>query len=1485
MGFEDLIREIRRLRQSIEAGNRQPDFTNIQNIGANLNLDVSGVIAELTQLASIDVDLSGLLAQIQQLEAASIGGRIDRSTFNQERERLTGLAGNLNVDVTDTFDEIERGSQFAGESFQDLAQRVFFFREALGTIGSAVQAFISPLRQAVNAAEAFNQTALQTQILFAANTRSFNAAGEEIFSFTERIKGSQDEFIELNKRLEIATQSVAGLTTARLNNVAAQVAQSINQVQGQSQQFVGDLEVIEALVPSISSALSTLQIPEFQDAQELRALLSGDFNNPDALLAQRLGITRAEGEIARAEGRFVDLLLERLKPFEEGNKLAAQSLTNVLSNFQDISERLSRSLGAGLLEPIANEANKVFGELATGTEALDLTERVQSVRGYQAALKSVTDIQQQIDEGIGTLTENQVEALERSRDAFREQADLIKEGVDFDIDSTNIEDLEEQLANAPQSLVDNVDEFFITFGQRLGTLLDELFTSTRELISLLNNVGVTDAIQSSAEFAEGLVSATTGVLKGINAGLEVTNNLLEKANSLTTGFADGLQGVLELQTQELGRTGDVLEATGDAAIRIPGTLFKVAALNKSASLFDRIGRALGAISRLPIISSITSVTSSLSKIPLIGGGLTKVVSQFGLLGKLLPGVGQALLAFDAFKFSFDFTRAITGAKGAEEELVQISGNIADGFTSEVDTILEKYSGLGELVGDELNVAANRIRNTREAIQEEIARLSEPQEELGGRSFIESIVNKEARKEAEDNLAQLQEALEELDKQAITTGVNLERTAAKAIAPQGTLGANFANKLNNDFIKLRDNIDEIGSAELSKFFTTFIQNLEQGVEAGAISASEAVEKLLELDEQDKIPLSERQQILGKIVALRDKELQLTNSLVDFETQIAKLKIESGELTGSESRALEANLRLQKATNSVLANRQKLADINRLAEQEQIDPQERLKVQGELNKALAEEQAARANIATVQAQSDFDAAQRAIDSRLTSQRELLALNKAQTLESQELIKASIQNTELEKLDLELSQQKLRNLEEQLANTRDSSKIKDIEVQIEKQGLEIAQRRVALVEKEIAAQESLIQARIREQKILSTDSQAQDVALTIGGLVSNEELAVRNANREAQEALLELTIRTNAEIQDTEKILQSELRLFQAVKAEEEARLALASKRSSLLELELRRQGFSRAEIELRLQEQNTKLAEDRLAAQRESFDFLESVGIPVNRQNEDVLSNQLDIINSQRKELEAFVRLREDETSNITRANRELSKTLSLQDSLLGKIEAATRQRGQNRLEGLSQTASQLDRLEDENITLAERGQILRELSRVSSNAAALAGAGKLEGARKELEDSINQERLKVQNEEERIANVRLDVEQKIAQLRNASAQAELEAERARALQIEDSTTREAVLTSLDTQEQLLGLESRLLSQDPSELNIDDFRPLTKVAEIPQVQTEQTEVFKSLLNEVKGLKDIINNIEIEPQVNLNIAGANRDPLIENKLLRGL
>lgn len=1493
--LDDLLKEIRELRKAVERNEvTRAEFdrrtATIRGGAQSLGVNFDEQLQDLRTIANFNLDLSGLVNQLTELDRLARNQQVDRETFEQQAQTLTIRAEANNLpDISNELDRIRENADFSGESFEDLTRRIFFFREAVQTLVGSISGLVAPFREAVESAEAFNQNLLQTRILFSANTRSFDAFGNEIFDFQKRIAATREEFAQLQKDLEISTQSIAGLTTAGLNEILAQTTQNIANLQGQSTRFVSDVDILRNLVPQLAAALGTLQIDSFQVPQELRALLTGDVSNPDALVAQRLGLTRTEVDQARAQGRFVDLLEERLAPLVAGNQLAANSLTNIISNFQDINERLQRGLGEGLLEPLTTNLGAAFAEITVGDESIqNLNETLSETQRRLNAIRSIQNIQATID--AGGLTDNQAQQLRASQERFAEGAGLEVEVALAITDTTDLEaqiaKIESDLEAAPEPLANQLENFIINLGNNLGMLLDEALKATRELVSLLNNVGVTQVLQDLGDFTIGVVRATTGITRAINATLGGVNSVFESFRGQSTEEFEAIQGAAELTATQFGRLGDLSNAATDSLSKLTGTLFKAGGLIALPKLLTTITGALGNIFKLLSSSPLTptfaaianlqgGIAGLLSQIPILGGFLGNLVTRFTALGRIIPGIGQALIALDAFKFTFRGVRALLGFTEAEREFAESAANIRSVLEQTADNVIDRYAGLGQLVGSDLINAQQQFAGEAVALQEEIDRI---------REALPSLVDKGAREQAEGELDLLVDKLDELKQAANDAGVELERTAPKALTALGTIGSKLASDITNDFEKLVNNIDAIGSQQLPKFVQNFVSNLEEGVTNGVITATDAVEKLLALEAEDRIAIEDRKPILELINKLREQELNNATQLLDIEGQINNLKVEAGELSRGEADNLDAQLRLQKAIATEESKRQRLADLRRSAEITELDPQLLQQAEAELTQAVAESAAARANIRTTEAETAARVAQRAVDEALNAEQALFEERKRLAIETGSAIELDLASSEVrleqQQAELNAAVDRLAILNQQITGTEDLSKRQELETEANQQSLDIERQKTGLLEAEIALENQLLDTRLRLFNLEVNQAQAETEAAQRVGQITQEQSRLIQAQNSLSQAEVKLQNELSRERQDQEKIASAQLEVERARTQELEAQIAVINSRDVRSEVRLEQQA---QEGLITRSEQQAELARQQVERTRERIALLEQIG---GGDSIRVEQERLQLLLDQKAQTESILAIEEERLNNNNRLLNRVRENFSLIDNIAGQIESRINQANQTRIADASEEVQQAEELiaRLEGASSGERTQILRELSTINSNAAQLAGTGNLEQALSSLDtqrNNILELQEEARREEEAAANKRLEIEQRIAEIRFQSTLNELELERIRAQQIEDPAARQETLDLINDQEGLIRLQQEL-QRDPDSV---DFGDIDRAIQQQGSTGDDDRNTLRLISTVEELTNIVRQLEVSPTVEVNMQGSQQDNLLPSKLLLGL
>lgn len=230
---------------------------------------------------------------------------------------------------------------------------------AAGVVG--IHAVTNGLKGAVERGIQFNRTIEDSRLGIAAILKQFNPGAFK--NFSDALAASGNALDQLKRK---AVESPASF---------AQLVQGFQGITGAATSAGVALNDQVELVVLMSQALAGLGIRSEQLLQESRALITGNINE-DAMAARILGITRADIEQARQQGRVYDFLRERLSAFSEAGKIGTQNLSVALSNLGDVAEQKLGAITLPIFEAIKrgvlgltqaiNEANltAAFGGIA-----------------------------------------------------------------------------------------------------------------------------------------------------------------------------------------------------------------------------------------------------------------------------------------------------------------------------------------------------------------------------------------------------------------------------------------------------------------------------------------------------------------------------------------------------------------------------------------------------------------------------------------------------------------------------------------------------------------------------------------------------------------------------------------------------------------------------------------------------------------------------------------------------------------------------------------------------------------------------------------------------------------------------------------------------------------------------------------------------------------------------------------------------------------
>lgn len=358
-----------------------------------------------------------------------IGGRLD------DLEQLGDIALGTGQKVVKTFQAIASASptNILGTTFSASTTGALELSKRLSSLGYTVFGVtqsVDLLRTTFGSL--FDETVgreikLQETLL---RTKTALASTADVAVNGKRITDPYQAILKLDKPIN---EAVANIRTRSLE-IAGTTSDAIIQVFGvvssQIGEIGGGLKDAEDLAITFSAALGTLGLSDpFYATQEIRSILTGTIDQ-NSVLARSLGLTNEEVAKAKtsAEG-LVSFLQRRLAAFTAGQSLAAQGFAGIVSNIQEFSEEIKRSLGKGLLDPLlegltvlyerlqvvfkstfglADALGKSFGAVARGVvgaaaaapalQGLSQRDmRTTTEGGEQLAIQGMLYVQNQID--------------------------------------------------------------------------------------------------------------------------------------------------------------------------------------------------------------------------------------------------------------------------------------------------------------------------------------------------------------------------------------------------------------------------------------------------------------------------------------------------------------------------------------------------------------------------------------------------------------------------------------------------------------------------------------------------------------------------------------------------------------------------------------------------------------------------------------------------------------------------------------------------------------------------------------------------------------------------------------------------------------------------------------------------------------------------------------------------------------------------------
>ena len=348
---------------------------------------------------------------------------IDVSEFNKKlsaaQQAVNGLSSVLKVVPREAL-KTAAALNDTGKNFKNTADNSATFSKELNGASSAAQK------------AALNIKSLGARILALVGA----------YKALEGIKGYYQNIINFNSSIESSTISIASVLGAT-NKIATAEGKSLegiekfNAAQKISAELMEQIQVLalestatfEGLADGVSGiiapatkagiaieklpkfavtaaqAMAAMKIPTQQMRTEIEALLSGNINKVQDILATNLGITGEMVKNWQKQGTLIEELEKRLRIFAEAGKASAQTWSGLVSNLNDAYDYLSAKTGKGIFEGMKQSFRELLDILVNTKGKLGVGEDIQNI------VKMVTELQDEIGNGLISVTRDFIDDI------------------------------------------------------------------------------------------------------------------------------------------------------------------------------------------------------------------------------------------------------------------------------------------------------------------------------------------------------------------------------------------------------------------------------------------------------------------------------------------------------------------------------------------------------------------------------------------------------------------------------------------------------------------------------------------------------------------------------------------------------------------------------------------------------------------------------------------------------------------------------------------------------------------------------------------------------------------------------------------------------------------------------------------------------------------------------------------------------------------
>lgn len=359
-----------------------------------------------------------------------------------------------------------------------------------------------------------------------------------IISSTNSLADAQGRVLEGSEKF-VASQQVAEKLMQRIQQLGLETTATTQELVTGFQAIIAPalkagyaLEEIPELATRAAQAMGAFQIPIQQMRTEVEALLSGNINRAQDLLAGYLNVSGKMIKDWKQQGILVEEINKRLESFRYSGDAIANTWAGLVSNTREYVEFISRGATEGLFNSIKSSAREFQSLLISINEQTGRPEVSNKVNNLVAAYERLNDV---IGYKIISATEK-----------FSEWIEEINQ-------PENLSQLETTVSNIGHT-IDNVSGIAANFSSVIGTVISEVIDGWNNLPDAIRDFGLIGAVIYGKKgfIALGIISELSNSMDKLNKTFDFIRlpslqNLKEDFQDLvyiTKNFTDIFSGIL-----------------------------------------------------------------------------------------------------------------------------------------------------------------------------------------------------------------------------------------------------------------------------------------------------------------------------------------------------------------------------------------------------------------------------------------------------------------------------------------------------------------------------------------------------------------------------------------------------------------------------------------------------------------------------------------------------------------------------------------------------------------------------------------------------------------------------------------------------------------------------------------------------------------------------------------------------------------------------